>query len=396
MKGNTFQLSFLLRKEKTLVSGEIPIYFRIIINSERAFISTKRSILPEYWDKNKQVAITRLANAAELNEYLLTYKNKIYSSYTELLQSKRRITVDNLKQLLFGDATAPTSIVEVSRLQLEEMKQFLGNGSSYGNLKNYKTTHKYLQEFIPKYYKRKDLPLEEVNYQFLKQYELFLLTEKACKHNGAMKQMQRIKKIINWAMKHRYLSETPFSSYRISFKKYDRGYLTEGEIQQLESTSSLSVKLQYAKDFFMFQLYTGLSYADIIDLKPTDLTEGIDHELWIIKHRVKTQKKMAIPLLPRALEILHRHLDSDKPHVFKKISNQKLNKNLKELGEKAEIKKPLTTHLARHSAATTIWLSNGVSMEAVSEMLGHTKISTTQIYSRVVEKKIADEMNLLK
>jgi hypothetical protein len=105
------------------------------------------------------------------------------------------------------------------------MKQFFGKSSSYGNYKNYKTTHKYIQEFIPLVYKKKDLPLDEINYSFIKKYEYFLQTEKSCKQNGTMKQMQRLKKVLNWAIKNEYLLTIHLENYTISFKKYDRGYL---------------------------------------------------------------------------------------------------------------------------------------------------------------------------
>jgi integrase/recombinase XerD len=136
----------------------------------------------------------------------------------------------------------------------------------------------------------------------------------------------------------------------------------------------------------------------MIDLKTNDVVKGIDNELWIIKNRVKTDTKVTVPLLPLLLDIISKYTDLSIPdiNIFPKISNQKMNTNLKDLGAAAEIKQTLSTHLARHSAATTIWLNNGISLEVVSKMLGHTKISTTQIYGRIVEEKIAEEMKGLR
>jgi site-specific recombinase XerD len=319
----------------------------------------------------------------ELNEHLLVIKNKVYACQTELIQSNKSVTAQRIKDLYHGNVKAIIStMVQVSTLHINEMKQFLGKSSSYGNYKNYKTTHKYILEFIPLVYKKKDLPLDEVNYSFIKKYEYFLQSEKGCKQNGTMKQMQRLKKVLNWAIKNEYLQDNPFKNYTISFKKYDRGYLNIEEINKIEKLTGLSKKLQYTKDFFVFQLYTGLAYSDMVDLKTDDIVKGIDGEYWIIKSRVKTDTKITVPLLPVTLDILNRYSDLSIPDriVFPKISNQKINKNLKDLGAAAEIKQPLSTHLARHSAATTIWLNNGISLEVVSKMLGHTKISTTQIF----------------
>lgn len=399
MKGNTFAISFVLKRNKSKDAENIPIYIRLTINNHRLEISINRQINPKYWDNKKHEAKKTYKFYKELNEHLLIAKNKLYACQTELIQSKKVVTAQRIKDLYTGNIKqAVATMVQVSTLHINEMEQFIGKNSSYGNYKNYKTTHKYILEFIPLVYKKNDLPLEEVNYSFIKKYEYFLQTEKSCTQNGTMKQMQRLKKVLNWAIKNEYLSVNPFRNYSISFKKYDRGYLTIEEITKIEKLSGLSKRLQYTKDFFVFQLYTGLAYSDMLDLKTDDIVRGIDGEFWIIRNRIKTDTKITVPLLPIALDIIFRHTDLSilNKVVFPKISNQKINKNLKDLGGLAEIKQPLSTHLARHSAATTIWLNNGISIEVVSKMLGHTKISTTQVYGRIVEEKIADEMRGLK
>jgi len=398
MKGNTFAISFILKRKKAK-NDEYPIYAKIVVNKKKLELSTKRSIQIEYWDTKRQEIKKSYHSQKELNEHLAVVKNKLYSCYTELLQTNKIITAQRIKDLYTGNVKeAVNTMVHVSSLHIEEMEKFLGKGTFYGNYKNYKTTHKYILEFIPMVYKVKDLPLDEVNYSFIKKFEYFLQTEKNCKNNGTMKQMQRLKKVLNWAIKNEYLISNPFKNYTISFKKYDRGYLTIEEITNIENLIGLTKRLQYTKDFFVFQLYTGLAYSDMIDLKTNDIVKGVDGEYWIIKSRVKTDTKITVPLLPLTLDIIYRYTDLsilDKT-IFPQISNQKINNSLKDLGLLAEIKKPLSTHLARHSAATTIWLNNGISLEVVSKMLGHTKLSTTQIYGRILEEKISEEMKGLR
>jgi site-specific recombinase XerD len=399
MKTNALGFSFYLRMDKQNANGESLIYAKIRLNSQKAEISTKRYIEPIHWDTKKYEAKKTHHSYKKLNEHLLVVKNKLYYCYTELLQLNKTISAQRIKDLYLGNVSKTIStIVQVSTLHINEMEQFLGKSTFYGNYKNYKTTHKYILEFIPNVYNKKDLPLDEINYSFIKKFEYYLQTEKTCTQNGTMKQMQRLKKVLNWAIKNEYLTENPFKNYTISFKKYDRGYLTLEEITKIEKLTDLTKKLKYTKDFFVFQLYTGLAYSDMLDLKTDDIVKGIDSEYWIIKNRVKTDTKITVPLLPLTLDIIFRYADlsiSEKT-VFPSISNQKINKNLKELGALAKIKQPLSTHLARHSAATTIWLQNGISIEVVSKMLGHTKISTTQVYGRIVEEKIAEEMKGLR
>jgi site-specific recombinase XerD len=399
MNSKSFAITFLLKKDKQNKQHECPIYARVSINTQRIFFSTKLVIHPRFWEDKKNEVKKAHKQHVEMNNMLQAIKGKIYNCYTELLHQKKEVSTKAIKDLYNGVATPSVSTLLVaSEYHLQEMEQFLGKSATYGNFKNYKTTHKYLGEFIAQFFKQKDIGLEEINYTFLKQYEFFLQQNKNCAHNGAMKQMQRLKKILNWAIKNEFLQDNPFKSYTISFKKFDRGFLTQHEIEQLEKLDRLSKKLQYTKDFFIFQLYTGLSYEDMIDLNSDDIVQGIDNHYWIIKSRIKTDTKITVPLLDNALKILNKYacLYERKQQIFPRISNQKINKNLKELGALAGIMQPLSTHLARHSAATTIWLSNGVSLEVVSKMLGHTKITTTQIYGRIAEQKIADEMAVLK
>lgn len=399
MKGNTFAISFLVKKEKTNHNNEAPIYAMVTVNKQRVQVSTKRNINPKHWDNRRYEAKKSHHSAKELNSYLLVVKNRLYECYMELIQGNKPVTAQRIKDLyLRNSQTVIGTLIQVSTLHLEEMEKFLGKSTFYGNFKNYKTTHKYLLEFIHVFLKKKDIPLDEVNYSFIKQFEYFLQTQKNCNQNGMMKQMQRLKKVLNWAIKNQYFEQNPFRNYTISFKKYDRGYLTVEEISQIESLANLSKKLSYTKDFFVFQLYTGLAYSDMMDLTSEDIIRGVDNEYWIIKNRVKTDTKITVPLLPVALDIFLKYSTdkSGNEAIFPRISTQKVNKNLKELGQIAGISKPLSTHLARHTAATTVWLSNGVPIEVVSKMMGHTKISTTQIYGRVVESKIALEMKKLR
>jgi len=147
-------------------------------------------------------------------------------------------------------------------------------------------------------------------------------------------------------------------------------------------------------------MYTGLAFSDTMNLRPQDISRGIDGELWITIHRQKSHQPVRIPLLPKALEMINRYQNDPRAvaegKVFPQISNQKLNKNLKEVARLCGTVKNITFHIARHTFATTIALCNGVPIETLSKILGHTSIKTTQIYAKVVEKKVSEDMNSLK
>ncbi|WP_372755786.1 site-specific integrase [Mariniflexile sp.] len=178
--------------------------------------------------------------------------------------------------------------------------------------------------------------------------------------------------------------------------KTERGFLSFDELQQIEFKKFTIPRLELVKDLFVFSCYTSLSYIDVIHLTADNISVGIDGELWIYYNREKTDKSIKIPLLPKALHIIDKYKDSHKSKsqgtIFPKMSNQKLNSYLKEIADVCGIKKNLTFHIARHTFATTVTLSNGIPIETVSKLLGHSKISTTQIYAKVIERKVSDDM----
>lgn len=197
-----------------------------------------------------------------------------------------------------------------------------------------------------------------------------------------------------------WLEKDPFAKYKLHFEKVERGHLSQTELKVMESKRFSIERLQAVLDMFLFSCYTGLAYIDISNLTPANIVKGIDGQDWLSTRREKTDTKVQVPLLPQADKIIKKYQDhpaaiaNDK--VFPVITNQRMNGYLKEIAEICGIHKNLTFHLARHTFATTVTLSNGVPIESVSKMLGHTSIRTTQIYAKVVEQKLSEDMMNLK
>jgi integrase len=260
--------------------------------------------------------------------------------------------------------------------------------------------------FIRQIKKLQDVRLSKINFQFITEFEHFLRSYQPTDHrkkmtnNGLMKHMERLQKVLNMAHKLDWMTERPMDKYRLSFTKKDRGYLDVEELAILELNPMPCDRLEMVRDLFIFACYSGLSYIDLYHLKPSNLVLGIDGEYWIRTKRQKSNENVIVPILPKALEMIQKYKGDPRSlangTVFPPISNQKMNAYLKEIAEICGIFKHLTFHLARHTFATTITLSNGVPIETVSKMLGHTKISTTQIYSKVVERKVSEDMMALR
>jgi len=158
-------------------------------------------------------------------------------------------------------------------------------------------------------------------------------------------------------------------------------------------------RLSTVRDLFVFSCFTGLSYADTVKLELDDIVTGEDGEHWLQTHRTKNNNRVRVPLLPPALKLIRLYHDDPRRKenkLFPSISNQKANAYLKDIAKAVNIKKKLTYHVARHTFATTVTLTNGVPIETVGQMLGHKSIKSTQIYARVTDTKVRVDMGPLK
>jgi len=205
---------------------------------------------------------------------------------------------------------------------------------------------------------------------------------------------------VNGCIRKGWLTRDPFVAFKRTRQKVEREALTEAELEKINSKVFAADRLNYVKDIFLFICYTGLAYADVKKLKRSEIAPGVDGNYWIFTNRQKTDTRSRIPLLPPAQTIFKKYKDfptcHDSGYVLPVLSNQKMNAYLKEIADVCEISKSLTFHIARHTFATTVTLSNGVPIESVSKMLGHRNLKTSQHYAKVVDRKLSEDMLRLK
>jgi len=206
--------------------------------------------------------------------------------------------------------------------------------------------------------------------------------------------MQRFRTIIIIAKNNGWIHTDPFANYKIRFKKVDRGYLTQEQIETIRQKTFTTKRLEQVQDIFIFSCYTGLAYIDVKNLRETNIRTSFDEGVWIMGKREKTGVNFNVPLLDVPKKIIEKYKGTlPSGMVLPVPSNQKMNAYLKEIGDLCGIEKELTFHLARHTFAT-FTLSKGVSIESVSKMLGHTNIKTTQIYAKITDTKISTDMSV--
>ena len=399
---NTFGIQFVIRIFKQGKSKQANVYARITVNGRRAEISLKQKVDPEAWDDSKGRAKGKSEEIIKLNNYIERIRTLIADGYHELVQQRKPVSVDTVKSLFLGCDEEIMTLVKLMDYHSEHAAHRLAPGT----MKNYKTTQKYIIKFIRQKYYRNDIVLSELNYKFLMDFESYLVNytpkdhQKPLNNNGIMKHIERLRKMINLAIKLDWLPKDPFASFKKHYEKVERYCLNASELDTLAKKEFKIDRLKNVRDMFLFCCYTGLAYIDLAELKPENIVTGVDGEPWIYTNRAKTDTSVRVPILPQARELMEMYYDDPRSQnngtVFPVISNQRMNGYLKEIADLCGITKILTFHIARHTFATTVTLSNGVPIESVSKMLGHTSIRTTQIYAKVLETKLSEDMGRLK
>jgi site-specific recombinase XerD len=282
----------------------------------------------------------------------------------------------------------------------DEVKSLVGREFSAGTVERYKTCKKHITDFLKHKYNINDLPVHKVDYKFITDLEYYLKTTKKNAHNTAVKYIANFKKIIRIALANDWISKDPFLKWKAKLKRVDREFLNQEEIEKIINLEIKIPRLDYVRDIFIFSCFTGLAYIDCKNLTKENLVIGVDGEKWIHTTRKKTETRSSIPILPIAGRIIQKYEDDPilryKGLVLPVLSNQKMNAYIKEIADLCGIQKNLTFHLARHTFATTVTLTNGVPIESVSKMLGHTNLRTTQHYAKVLDMKVGRDMALLK
>jgi len=397
---HTFSTFFWLQTTRA-INNEALLYIRITVDGKRVNLSLKKRVPVSLWDAKKKKAKGTSAQSKQINLYIEEVSTKLFQIYQDLKFKDELITAKLIKSLYTGDNQESKSLKNIFSYHSQKIANTLASGS----IRNFGITENYVFKFLEKKKSTTDIYLNQLNFEFLSHFELFLCDiwpvghPKALSNNTRMKHIQRLRKVVTLAYHLEWIERDPFVRWKMTYDKTNREFLSEIELKNLEDKVFISKRLDRVRDLFVFSCYTGISYVDIMNLKPNNLVISIDGGNWIMTKRQKTDTIVKVPLLGQALDIVNKYKDHPSTAIngslLPVLTNEKLNVFLKEVANFVGIQKNLTFHMARHTFATTITLSNGVPIETVSKLLGHTKISTTQIYARVLEHKVSGDMKAL-
>jgi site-specific recombinase XerD len=396
----TFNLLFYVKKSKTLSNGTAPIYLRITIDGKQTEIAVKRYIQPDKWNGQAQKANGTSEEIRSLNAYIKTFEQEVYEAQHQLQKDKETVTTETLKNKLVGSEERSRMLVPIFQDHNNKIAALIGEEFAAGTLERYKTSLKHTIDFLQWKYKVSDIDIKKIDHAFITEYEFYLRSVRKCNNNSAVKYIKNFGKIIRICIASGWVDKDPFVNYKAKVKEVERAFLVEEEIQAIAAKEFKTERLNQVRDIFLFSCYTGLAYIDVKQLTRNNISIGIDGERWIFTNRQKTDTRSNIPLLPFAEEIMNKYKlhpqCANENRLLPVLSNQNMNSYLKEIADVCGITKELTFHIARHTFATTITLTNGVSIESVSKMLGHRSIKTTQHYAKILDKKVSDDMKILR
>ncbi len=390
------KIKMIAHKGKPNKSGRVPILMQLTIGQQTCHISTKQNILPEKWGDGKPIGHTREDQA--ITAVLEEIRTKAYNKFLQLQGQNINVTPERLKQALLGkDQVQPRGYVEIFDQWLVEYSKMVGITTSKRTLDKYILVRNRLQDYIASQLGVKDISLEEVTPKFLSNFDNYLRVEYNMANNHAMKIRQKLRTIYKVAIDNGWVSKNPFSTVKIHFDPVERDVLTKSELTALIQTDMIFDRLEKMRDVFVFACFTGLAHCDVAGLTKENIITDEAGQVWLKTHRQKTSEVVDIPLLeiPQLIIKKYQGMKELNGKLLPTLTNSCSNLYLKEVAVRCGINKTLTFHMARHTFATTVTLSNGVPIESVAKMLGHRNIRTTQIYAKVIKDKLAEDMNNL-
>lgn len=391
---------FFGKKTKNESDKLLSIYLRVTINGERFEISTQRYVEPLKWSTSAGKVKGNSEEVRSINHYLDNLKHKVYTYQKNIAEEGKNFNKETLRLKWYGIEEYTHTLVQVFRQHNDQLRSLIGMDNSKATYTKYRTTLDHTISFLQWKYKRSDIEISSISFSFITDFQFWLKSKQKCNHNTTIKYISNLRKIVNVCLKNGWLEKDPFLGFKMTKKEVIRDILTEQELEVLISKEFGNTRISQVRDIFTFSCFTGLAYIDAKRLKRSHIFSGTDGDRWIYIRRKKTDTPTRIPLLPVVQQIMEKYNDhplcKKSDSLLPVPSNCKLNAYLKEVADLCGINKHLTFHIARHIFATTVTLNNGVPIESVSKMLGHKSIKITQIYAKVLDKKLSEDMHALR
>ena len=391
MARSTFRVLFYANGSKEK-NGIVPIMGRVTINGTVAQFSCKRSISKTLWDAKGNCAKGKSVEVRETNLALDNIKAQIIKHYQRISDREAYVTAEMVRNAYQGIGCEYETILGAFDKENAKFLKRVGKDRCMGSYRVMVRSRNYVAAFIKSFYKRNDMSMLELIPDFIKEFSVFLTTEQGLKNATVWLACMWVKTIVSRAHYNGLIPRNPFAMYHVDPDHKERGFLTEDEIQALSTISLDNPNFALARDLFLFGCWTSISFTDIKNLTTDNIVE-MNGASWIVSKRQKTGVPFQIKLMDIPMQIIRRYepFRRDK-RLFNIGSLDMVNKRIKAVAKKCGIEKPVSFHLSRHSFAV-LALNYGMPIESVSKILGHTNITTTQIYAKVTNAKLENDIS---
>ena len=397
MKVEKFKVLLYLKSGGLEKSGKAPIMGRITVNRTMAQFSSKLSCTLELWNPRESRLNGKSKEAVEINAKIDKMLLAINSAYDSLLERKIDFDATAVKEAFQGSVETQMTLLRRLDIHIEDMQSRIGIDVAKSSMSTYIYTRRYLGEFIKKRFKVEDLAFGQLNEHMAYEFQEYVLKDKGLAVDTARHYLAILKKICRLAFKEGHSEKRYFVNFKLpkENRKVPRALSREDfeKIRDLEIPAS-RVTHNIARDLFLFACYTGVPYADAVSITDDNIYTDDNGALWLKYLRKKNEHLGRVKLLPGAIALIEKYRSNERKDLFPMIHHPNLRRHMKGLRDLAGLKTDLVYHMGRHTFGSLITLEAGVPIETISKMLGHTNLTTTQLYAKVTPKKLFDDMDI--
>ena len=396
MKTEKMKVLLYLKKSGLDKSGKAPIMGRITIGRSIAQFSCKLSCNPDLWNPRESRMDGKSREAVEVNGRLENLLLSIQSAYQSLLARGCPFDATDVKEQFQGSVQTRCMLIERLDMLIKEKESHVGVDIRKESMASYHSTRIHLQEFIQKKYKVSDLAFSQLTENFIHEFQQYFLGECGFQESSFYNVATHLKTVCRLAYREGLADILLFDKVKISKgnKKLPKA-LDKEAFEKLKTLQfeDLEEEMETARDIFLFACYTGAAYCDLMELDKSHLVRDDEGSLWLKFNRHKTGVPCRVKLLPEAIRLMEKLHSDERETLLPFMGYATYQSYLKALRLRAGISFPFTTHTARHTFATLITLEQGVPIETVSKMLGHSNVSMTERYAKVTPQKLFEEFD---
>ncbi len=396
MKQEKFKVLLYLKKGTINKSGLTPIMGRITVDNSMAQFSCKLSCSEKLWNPRESRLNGKSKIAVETNVKLDHLLLSINEAYDALINRKQPFTAEDVKNFFQGGLATQMTLLTAFDADTQRLKDRVGVDRSYKTVAKYIIARRCLENFIKKKHKCSDMAFGQLNEQFIRDFQDFAVLEDGYAVETVRHFLALLRKVCRIAFRDGHSEKLYFSHFKLPKKKESSPRaLSYEEFTRLRDLEIPPQKVLHniSRDMFIFSCWTGAAYVDAAAITKDNLSKDEDGALWLIYNRSKNRALSRVKLLPEAIEIIEKYSDENRDTIFPLVKYPTVGVHMRSFRHLIGMQRPLSYHMSRHTFSTLITLEQGVPIETVSKMLGHSEISTTQIYARVTPKKLFDDMD---